>query len=792
MALPEDGGETREPARGPTRSLKHPHRPTFRGVRPPADDEDSRRAFVSRARLLVSLFISAPGLEIVLVALALPLSGCREKAAHGPDSAAKAESSVSVTVSPGGPVVFKTPTAEFDLLDSGYLEGFLAADGQRLTLDEPGAEGAAESVEVNGKPAGRFELDFNHVKISEASGAFGRFGKRVEVSGVSSGKGAEPIEKKVTVEVYADFPNLAVMSEAYRNTGSKPVALGLVRFQEHRLNASLVDPQVPPFRMWSFQGSSIAWGKDDVLEIPASFSQSNFFGPPGKEGIGGGVPVVAFWTRAVGEAVGHLEPLPLELSIPVKVGEHGRVGVSLAMDAAAELAPDESFRTPRSFLSVYHGDYFEPLRIYSQALERQGRAAAKPGGQDYEISWCGWGYESEVTPAQMLGTIPKLKEFGIHWATLDDRWFDDYGDWNPRPDTFPGDAVQKMVKSFHQQGIRVQIWWLPLAVEDGEGRYESHPYALANVAKEHPDWLILTKDGRHARMARGLAALCPALPEVQDYYRSLTEKFIRDWDFDGHKLDNVYSVPPCYNPKHHHRSPDDSTNAMGEVYRVIFETTRQLKPESVTQICPCGTPPNIAWLPFLDQAVTADPVGSVQVRRRIKMYKALLGPQAAVYGDHVELTKIRFSAKIEHDIGSDFASTVGAGGVVGTKFVWPDPGPHFSEVLLTPAKEAVWKKWTSIYNSKKLARGEFLDLYTIGYDVPEGYAIAKDGRMYYAFFSPDSEKAWKGVVELRGLAAGRYHVLDYENGKDLGSVEGPDAKLSTEFAHHLLLEVSPE
>ena len=58
----------------------------------------------------------------------------------------------------------------------------------------------------------------------------------------------------------------------------------------------------------------------------------------------------------------------------------------------------------------------------------------------------------------------------------------------------------------------------------------------------------------------------------------------------------------------------------------------------MTQSCPCGTPPSLAWLPFMDQAVTADPVGAVQVRRRIKMYKALLGPESAVYGDHVELT----------------------------------------------------------------------------------------------------------------------------------------------------------
>jgi alpha-galactosidase len=163
------------------------------------------------------------------------------------------------------------------------------------------------------------------------------------------------------------------------------------------------------------------------------------------------------------------------------------------------------------------------------------------------------------------------------------------------------------------------------------------------------------------------------VPEVQEYYKKLTEKFIRKWGFDGHKLDNIYTVPACYNPRHHHKSPQDSINAMGGVYRVIFETTRALKPESVTQSCPCGTPPNLAWLPYMDQAVTADPVGSVQVRRRIKMYKALLGPRAAVYGDHVELTRIRNANGKEIDLGKDFASTVGTGGVVGTKFVWPNP-----------------------------------------------------------------------------------------------------------------------
>src|SRR6516165_1299761 len=762
------------------------------------------------------------------------LTGCQQTPSSS--SPPHPASTVLVTVNPGGPVVIKSPTAEFDLLASGYLRAYLVKDGKRLTLDEPasvseylvtgrmavgsrrdsatrlltGPPPAGESARRGPpSPLGRgqrsseeiskglegsrekeirdFTLDFEHVRVSEAQGKLGPLGKRVEVVGRSP----SGIEKTVAVEVYDDFPNLALSTSAYKNAGEAELIVGRVVVQPHRLNASLADSAAQPYELWSFQGSSYEWGKDDVLKISQHFFQPNLMGEPTSSGIGGGIPVAAFWTASVGEAIGHLETLPLVLSLPVKTESDRRISASLDIEPDTTLKPGEVFSTPRSFVAVYSGDFYQPLRLYSQALQREGWRLAKPDAEDYQMSWCGWGYESNFTPAQMLGTIPKLKEFHIKWATLDDRWFENYGDWQPRQDTFPGDSIKNMVGGFHSAGLLVQIWWLPLGVEDGQGGYERHRYQVSQVAKQHPDWLILDKNGRHARMVRNLAALCPALPEVQQYYKSVTERFIHDWDFDGHKLDNIYSVPACYNPKHNHRSPRDSINAMSDVCKVIFETTRALKPESVTQSCPCGTPPNLAWLPYMDQAVTADPVGSVQVRRRIKMYKALLGPHAAVYGDHVELTEIKFAnADNEIDIGKDFASTVGTGGVVGTKFVWPDPGPHFKTVLLTPEKEAIWKKWTDIYNSKMLSRGTFLDLYVTGYDVPEGYAIGKDGKTYYAFFAPDPAKPWKGEVELRGLQPGSYRVTEYENGKDLGVVDSGSARLAAEFTHHLLLEAS--
>lgn len=727
---------------------------------------------------------------------------CRDRARAEPAAAAlllliaasfafSPREAITVTVHPGGPVIVKTSAAEFHVLASGYVQAYLLKGSRRLTLDEPPTQAPAASdfLVAGGQEFGEFTLD--RVNVSEARGKLGARGKRVEITGRSRDEGAARLEKTLALEVYEDFPGLAVTTVAYRNAGETDLRLDRVVAQRHRLNASLVDPQAPPYGLWSFHGSSYSWGQDDVIALAKDFEQRNPMGEALANGYGGGIPVVAFWSASAGEAIGHLETIPLVLSAPVRVEGDGRIRASLVWEPQATLKAGQVYSTPRTFVAVYSGDFYEPLRLYSLALQREGWTLPAPSKEAYNVSWCGWGYEFDVTPAQMLGVVPKLKELGIRWATLDDRWFENYGDWMPRPDTFPGDSIRKMVDDFHKQGILVQIWWLPLGVEDGQGRHRSHRYQVSRVAAQHRDWLILDASGKPARMARNLAALCPALPQVQEYHRKLTGRFIRDWGFDGHKLDNIFSVPACYNPAHAHRSPQESIYAMGEVYRTIFQTTRALKPEGVTQSCPCGTPPNLAWLPYLDQAVTADPVGSVQVRRRIKMYKALLGPQAAVYGDHVELTEIQRLAGKSLDVGKDFASTVGVGGVVGTKFVWPED-PRFPDVALTPEKETLWKKWMGIYNSTMLSRGTFLNLYTLGYDVPEGYAIEKDGKMYYAFFAPQPSASWKGEVELRGLRPGRYRVLDYENGKDLGTLDGRKPRLAAEFVHHLLLEASPE
>ena len=90
-----------------------------------------------------------------------------------------------------------------------------------------------------------------------------------------------------------------------------------------------------------------------------------------KGGYGGGIPVVAFWTASVGEAVGHVETLPLTLSLPVKVDADGvNAGVDIA--ANTTLKPGETYSTPRSFVSVYAGDFYRAAApVVERAAERR-------------------------------------------------------------------------------------------------------------------------------------------------------------------------------------------------------------------------------------------------------------------------------------------------------------------------------------------------------------------------------------------------------------------------------------
>jgi alpha-galactosidase len=294
------------------------------------------------------------------------------------------------------------------------------------------------------------------------------------------------------------------------------------------------------------------------------------------------------------------------------------------------------------------------------------------------------------------------------------------------------------------------------------------------------DCLLLIADGSKKNISYWNSwYLCPADPAVIEYHKAIVAKAIKDWGFDGLKLDGQHmnAAPPCYNPAHRHARPEESVEGMPKFFQALYDTARAIKPDALVEFCPCGTAYSFFTLPFMNMSVASDPESSWQVRTKGKTLKALQGDSMAYFGDHVDMTK------------DDFASTVGVGGVVGTNFTWPEGSAERKRNDLTPAREQKFGKWLRIYKEKRLSRGEYLGgLYDIGFDRPEAHAIRKDGRLYYAFYVPE----WSGKITLRGLAARQYRVTDYVDGKDLGIVHGPVAALDVKFEKHLLLEAKPE
>jgi alpha-galactosidase len=177
-----------------------------------------------------------------------------------------------------------------------------------------------------------------------------------------------------------------------------------------------------------------------------------------------------------------------------------------------------------------------------------------------------------------------------------------------------------------------------------------------------------------------------------------------------------------------------------------------------------------------------------------------MAPQLAYYGDHIELT----------DGGDDFASQIGTGSVIGTKFTWPKDNPDWTEgpFLLTPEKEALLRKWMKIYKENNLARGEYLNLYTWGFDYPEAHVIRQNGAMYYAFYidpvAPEGAMdpahvdpasvpvpSFDGMLELRGLdPAKTYTAVEYTADEPREfEVSGSNPKIHAAFERNYLLKL---
>jgi len=643
---------------------------------------------------------------------------------------------------------------------------------------------------VGGKELGGFKLSTAPSGLESVETPYGP-GLTAVWSGTATSPDGIRLEKRLEVTFVSGLESVALFRVIYHNPGDRPVTLDGYVQNRLVLDRSLSAPTAEKWDFWSFQGGGILTEQPgytrriSVFPLRPGFSQDN------NTEKWGGTPLVDIWGKETGIALGCVEPRPKIIRLPVRVESDGRVSLSVKRMIPRKIPPRGIMETVYTALMVHHLDYFHGLRKYAAVMKRIGFNPKPCPDFGYDPFWCDWGYRRNWKPANHFDRLDILKDLGITVQTVDDGWFYDYGDWEVNREKFPeGEkGFKQFVEKLHREGFKVVLWWVP-------------GIAGPKLAKKHPEWLIRDRDGKPVKTPwPGSYHLCPTLPQVREYTRRLVDKFVVEWGFDGFKLDGVYTCPPCYNRLQRHRPAEASTEAYPDLFRVIYERVQKARPggDFILGFCPCGHFANFWCLNWINRPVTADPPGrNLTTRRRIRAYKALLGPYSAVDNDFHETYNDYFPAEIT------------AGGIPSTKFT-----------ILSDYELSEFKKWYEIYRKTRLSAGKYLALYDIAYDKPETYSISRGDTLYYAMFTENAKgldnlpwdagsvakrkkmmsEFWEGIsrrkparydIELRGLKPNAvYRVVDYENGRELFRGKAPIVIEDVPIRDHLLLRAEP-
>ncbi|MBL4632027.1 MAG: alpha-galactosidase, partial [Paraglaciecola sp.] len=503
-----------------------------------------------------------------------------------------------------------------------------------------------------------------------------------------TGQADSGIQKIASISRYDRYPTMLFFSVAYHNTSD--TAIKITKWvSNHYAISTQSDSHSEQADFWSYQGASFEDRRDWVMPLTQGYYQQNYMGMNASD-YGSGTAISDIWTNDVGIAVGHSEISPKLVSIPVSYPENTRSAqLHVELEKTVSLEPGQSTQTIETFVNVHQGDYYATLKNYRNTMADKGLKIDNIPESAYEPIWCAWGYERDFNVDEILATLPKAKTMGLKWAVLDDGWQTAEGDWYLHPDKFPnGDAdMQAFVQEINEQGLKAKLWWAPLAVDPG-----------TDLLHEHSDMLLLDENGAVYDVTWWNSFyLCPAYEGTIEYTKALVKKMMGTWGFSGLKIDGQHlnGVPPCYNPKHHHKTPEESVEKLADFWKMVYDTALEIDKEAVIEICPCGTSYAFHNLPYMNQAVSSDPLTSWQVRLKGKTLKGLMGESAPYYGDHVELS----------DNASDFASSIGIGAIVGTKFTIPSKNKAAEAFLLDAKKEQEWTKWISLYNEKMLLKG---------------------------------------------------------------------------------------
>ncbi len=171
------------------------------------------------------------------------------------------------------------------------------------------------------------------------------------------------------------------------------------------------------------------------------------------------------------------------------------------------------------------GEEAEVFSRYSALLaERLGR----PVAPTVETVWCSWySFFEDVDESGMIAAVEDLGPLPFDVVQLDDGWERCVGDWAPNA-KFPA-GMAYIAEVVERRGSRAGLWLAPFIA-----------LPQSDLAREHPDWLLLADDGSPVvagfNWESAYFALDTTHPAVQGHLRRLFADVV-GWGFRYLKLD---------------------------------------------------------------------------------------------------------------------------------------------------------------------------------------------------------------------------------------------------------------
>ena len=257
------------------------------------------------------------------------------------------------SIEKNGDIWFRNAGIELKFDKQMYCQVYEKSSGSTFNPDnkQDSPQRPSHFIVIDGEELRDFNVDYESIAVESVQTAFGG-GKKMMLSGTALCKDSTPISKTLEIELYDNYPDVAIISASYKNMGAAPKLIEKEYSMHFQMNAALLNPDAVPYDFWSFQGASLAWGMDYIIKIDEGFNHENWMGVQPDTKTGGGVPLVDLWNQNSGLAIAHLETKPQLLSLPVKSEADGRVSISLKKEAKHSLDPGQVYQSLKAVVMV--------------------------------------------------------------------------------------------------------------------------------------------------------------------------------------------------------------------------------------------------------------------------------------------------------------------------------------------------------------------------------------------------------------------------------------------------------